>query len=105
MGTMHFGMASVIGLRRLPIPAASRKAFTPPPSVPPPERASARWPRRACLRDRPIPQATRRRPQRNRPVYAEVPSLAAQGADVREDVAGVAEAVLAGHHARCAEPY
>ena len=29
MATMHFGIVSVIGLSRLPTPAASRKAFSP----------------------------------------------------------------------------
>ena len=32
MGSMHFGIVSVIGRSRLPTPAASRKAFTFPPS-------------------------------------------------------------------------
>ena len=66
MATMHFGMVSVIGLSRLPTPAASRKAFTCPPSGPRRERASARWPRPARRRGRPCPQAMRRTPRPTR---------------------------------------
>ena len=54
-GSMHFGVVSVIGRRRLPTPAASRNAFTPPPYGQPRERASARWPRPVSRPGRPSP--------------------------------------------------
>ena len=79
MSSMHFGVVSVIGRRRLPTPAASRKAFTPPPCGRRRGRASARSPRPAPRRDRPCPRARRRTRRPIRPACASAPSPAPAG--------------------------
>ena len=100
MSSMHFGVASVIGRRRLPIPAARRKAFTPRALRTTPRArirafASASTPSRPSM---PSSHVGVRRDRFGRRALR-LPAQRPEGADVREDVAGVAEAVLAGHHA------
>ncbi len=95
------GWWSVIGRRRLPSPAASRNAFTPRPSGRPRARASGRWPRpaRPSRPSIPLSHAAYAATESAGVCRGSQPS-AAQRADVREDVARVAEAVFAGYHAR-----
>src|SRR4051794_7452092 len=77
ISTRHFGTVSVIGRNRVPRPAASRKAFTRPPSGRRRGPASARRPRRARRRGRASRAARRRTPRPSRRGCAAGPTPAA----------------------------
>ena len=100
MASMHFGVVSVIGLRRLPIPAARRKAFTPAalPDDPEGTHPRVRLGQHAVEAVHALEPFGVRGDRVGRRALR-LPAQRPQGADVRHDVPGVAEAVLAGHHA------